>query len=147
MPSSDCMPPKSDVKIRYITPRDSWYDESWKGNTGFSGGIGTNIGYHIFDLLIYIFGDIEFCSCIAKEKTIEGVLEGDSFSGEYIISTDKSLEPEKTFIINGIQLDLQKHGAHLYLDTYRHILDGTAFTFEDAILTLTFCERIRNEQY
>ena len=45
-----------DVNLTYITARGAWYFSSWKGSEDRSGGIATNIGIHLFDLLIWLFG-------------------------------------------------------------------------------------------
>ena len=42
--------------LTYNTPRGRWYDYSWKGDFNKSGGILYNIGIHLFDILIWIFG-------------------------------------------------------------------------------------------
>jgi UDP-N-acetyl-2-amino-2-deoxyglucuronate dehydrogenase len=46
------------VELKYVTPRGKWYDYSWKGMEEKSGGITSNIGVHLFDLLIWIFGEV-----------------------------------------------------------------------------------------
>ena len=50
---------KMDVDLTYITSRGSWYHHSWKGEASKSGGIATNIGIHFFDMLLWIFGEVE----------------------------------------------------------------------------------------
>ncbi len=47
------------VILNYITPRGGWYDVSWKGDKTKSGGTTTNIGVHLFDLLLWIYGPLE----------------------------------------------------------------------------------------
>lgn len=47
------------VKIAHLvyrTPRGRWYHQSWKGDQAKSGGLVTNIGIHMFDLLLWLFG-------------------------------------------------------------------------------------------
>ena len=46
-----------ECELNYNTPRGKWYDYSWKGNSEKSGGILYNIGIHLFDILIWIFGE------------------------------------------------------------------------------------------
>ena len=46
-----------DVQLSYITTRGPWYHVSWKGISEKSGGIATNIGIHLFDLLLWLFGE------------------------------------------------------------------------------------------
>ena len=50
---------KFEVELTYITSRGKWYLQSWKGDSKKSGGIATNIGIHFFDMLHFVFGDIQ----------------------------------------------------------------------------------------
>ena len=49
----------SRVQLAYLTARGRWYDVSWKGVEERSGGIVTNIGIHFFDLLVWLFGEVQ----------------------------------------------------------------------------------------
>ena len=48
-----------DIELTYITSRGKWYHYSWKGDIKKSGGVVTNIGIHFFDMLSWIFGDMQ----------------------------------------------------------------------------------------
>lgn len=48
-----------DVDLTYITSRGHWYFVSWKGDVQKSGGVATNIGIHFFDMLSWVFGDVQ----------------------------------------------------------------------------------------
>jgi Predicted dehydrogenases and related proteins len=50
---------KFEVDLTYLTSRGNWYQTSWKGDESKSGGIATNIGVHFFDMLSWIFGDLQ----------------------------------------------------------------------------------------
>jgi len=50
---------KYEVDLTYITSRGHWYLQSWKGDTKKSGGIATNIGVHFYDMLHFVFGDLQ----------------------------------------------------------------------------------------
>jgi len=50
---------KYEVDLTYITSRGRWYHQSWKGDGRKSGGIATNIGVHFFDMLHFLFGDLQ----------------------------------------------------------------------------------------
>src|SRR5690625_7450797 len=60
------------VKLTYITSRGLWYYYSWKGKIEQSGGIGTYIGIHFFDLLMWLF---------SNPDTVELHLRGDHRMG------------------------------------------------------------------
>jgi len=48
-----------DIDLTYLTSRGKWYFISWKGDQAKSGGIASNIGVHFYDMLSWIFGDVE----------------------------------------------------------------------------------------
>jgi UDP-N-acetyl-2-amino-2-deoxyglucuronate dehydrogenase len=48
-----------DIDLTYITSRGNWYFTSWKAQDEKSGGIATNIGVHFFDMLSWIFGEVQ----------------------------------------------------------------------------------------
>lgn len=50
--------PAGDIhaEVMYYTYRGPWYDRSWKGRHGKSGGIALNLGIHILDVLGWLFG-------------------------------------------------------------------------------------------
>ena len=50
---------KHDVDLTYITSRGNWYLKSWKGFNEKSGGIATNIGVHFYDMLHFMFGELQ----------------------------------------------------------------------------------------
>jgi UDP-N-acetyl-2-amino-2-deoxyglucuronate dehydrogenase len=47
------------MDLTYITSRGSWFFTSWKGDVRKSGGIATNIGIHFYDMLNWVFGDVQ----------------------------------------------------------------------------------------
>ena len=51
--------PKHEVDLAYVTSRGRWYLQSWKAEDKKSGGIATNIGVHFFDMLNFLFGDLQ----------------------------------------------------------------------------------------
>ena len=44
------------VNLTYITGRGPSYRYAWKGDPHKSGGVATNIGIHLFDMLMWLFG-------------------------------------------------------------------------------------------
>jgi UDP-N-acetyl-2-amino-2-deoxyglucuronate dehydrogenase len=132
------------VKIEYITPRGDWYKKSWKGNPELSGGIGTNIGYHLFDLLMYMFGGfhIRYIGGTGSDYLV-GDVYNDIFDAFFTLSTDMKF-PRKVFDIGGVDLDLTKNTEGLYEASYSDILNGGGISFAESIPTLKFCEEIRH---
>ena len=50
---------KYELQLTYLTSRGQWYLRSWKGDDEKSGGLATNIGVHFFDMLTWLFGEVE----------------------------------------------------------------------------------------
>jgi len=48
-----------EIDLTYLTSRGKWYFISWKGDQAKSGGIASNIGVHFYDMLCWVFGDVE----------------------------------------------------------------------------------------
>jgi UDP-N-acetyl-2-amino-2-deoxyglucuronate dehydrogenase len=66
---------KREGLLTYITPRGHWYFNSWKGDDAKSGGILTNIGIHLFDMLIWIFGPVHKAEvCQRNQNRASGTL-------------------------------------------------------------------------
>src|SRR5262249_28042788 len=47
------------VDLTYITSRGRWYHTSWNGDDVNAGGVARNIGIHLFDMLIEVFGAVQ----------------------------------------------------------------------------------------
>src|SRR5690625_7588442 len=63
---------RKNVNLTYITSRGLWYYYSWKGKIEQSGGIGTNIGIHFFDLLMWLFGKPDTVELHLREENRMG---------------------------------------------------------------------------
>ena len=50
---------KYELQLTYLTSRGQWYLRSWKGDEEKSGGLATNIGVLFFDMLTWLFGEVE----------------------------------------------------------------------------------------
>ena len=82
---------KHNVELTYITPRGPWYKYSWKGDPEKSGGLVTNIGIHLFDLLSWLFGKVENYEVeFSEEDKIKGTLELENANVEWFLSIDSS---------------------------------------------------------
>ena len=67
---------KYEVDLSYVTSRGNWYLRSWKGDPKKSGGIATNIGVHFFDMLNFVFGNLQDMLVHLNEDTrASGYLE------------------------------------------------------------------------
>ncbi len=92
---------KHNVELSYITSRGLWYHYSWKAHPQKSGGIATNIGIHLFDLLIWIFGDIKECHVHHRNSNaMGGFIELERANVKWFLSIDKNDLPEETISKN-----------------------------------------------
>lgn len=84
-----------DVDLTYITSRGYWYYTSWKGNVNKSGGIATNIGVHFYDMLSWIFGDVQKNIVhVASHDRVAGYLELKRARVRYFLSINADTLPE-----------------------------------------------------
>jgi UDP-N-acetyl-2-amino-2-deoxyglucuronate dehydrogenase len=80
---------KYDIELTYITSRGHWYFISWKGDKQKSGGIATNIGVHFFDMLSWIFGDVQKNIVhISENNRSAGYLELENARIKWFLSVD-----------------------------------------------------------
>lgn len=139
-----------DINIEYITPRGNWYDISWKGDKGKSGGITSNIGVHFFDLLIWIFGDV--ISYDVKEnspKTMRGTMQFENAKVQWLLSIDKKMlrddnaKAERKFEVNRKTIHLDENFGDLHLELYNQILQGNGIRLSETKKTIEFLSKIR----
>jgi UDP-N-acetyl-2-amino-2-deoxyglucuronate dehydrogenase len=81
------------ARLNYATPRGRWYHQSWKGDTAKSGGLIMNIGVHMFDLLLWLFGahtDTRIRTGANHEE-----IAGSSLFGATTVEWRLSISPQK----------------------------------------------------
>lgn len=135
------------VSVDYITPRGPWYAQSWKGDAARSGGLATNLGVHLFDLLIFLFGDVVSIGPVATEdglrsRWMSGSLELGQADVEWSLA---SVGPEarRVLTIDGEQIDLSDGFTGLHTAVYREILAGRWYGLADARPAVALCEFLR----
>ncbi len=138
------------VRINYVTPRGRWYHESWKGNEEKSGGLVANIGVHLFDLVIWLFGKVKGINMFYNEPTkVAGSLLLEKASVEWSLSIDKEDLPEgsnvshRAITIDNIPLRFDDVFTSLHTEVYKNILNGKGFGLEDARPAIECVSRIR----
>ncbi len=148
---------KYDVDLTYITSRGNWYAISWKGDEAKSGGVIANIGIHFFDMLGWVFGDLQDTYVHHRDdKTAAGYLEFEKARVRWFLSIDKdnlsSVIKNKTtkmyrsITINGEEIDFSKGFEKLHVKSYQEILQGNGFTLQDAKASIELMYKVRNEQ-
>jgi len=144
-----------DVDLKYITSRGKWYYKSWKGDVNKSGGIATNIGIHFFDMLTWIFGDVQKNMVSFYEPTkASGELHLKKAKVNWFLSLDSSDLPEvavsagkrtfRSIKVDGKEIEFSEGFTDLHTITYQNILAGNGFGVEDARESIILTEEIRN---
>lgn len=146
---------KYHVDLIYITGRGLWYDYSWKGILEKSGGIATNIGIHLFDLLIWLFGEpLHSEVTLFEKRRMKGELELKNAFVNWFLSLEFSDLPDGLFEngsttyrsikIEGQEIEFTKGFTELHTELYRRILDGKGFGIKDARPSIELVYKIRN---
>jgi UDP-N-acetyl-2-amino-2-deoxyglucuronate dehydrogenase len=143
------------VTLTYITSRGRWYDVSWKGSEERSGGVVTNIGIHFFDLLLWLFGQVQSSEVHLREsKRAAGTLELEHADVQWYLSTEASDLPfeatpgsKTTFrsmTVDGTQLEFSDGFTDLHTRVYEEVLAGRGFGVDDARPSVELSYRIRH---
>lgn len=127
-----------DVDLTYITARGHWYYASWKGDDRKSGGIATNIGIHFYDMLTYIFGEVEKNVVhIATHDRVAGFLQLKKANVRYFLSINANTLPKeiaaqglrtyRSITIENEAFEFSGGFTELHTESYRQILKGNGF--------------------
>jgi len=147
---------KHKVVLTYITPRGHWYHYSWKGNEAQSGGLATNIGIHLFDLLIWLFGGVEKHELNWRdEKRWSGSIELERASVSWYLSLSADDVPVavrakspsfRSITIDGEEIEFSDGFTDLHNDVYTEILAGRGFGIDDAKPSVALAYEIRKSE-
>lgn len=135
------------VKLHYVTPRGRWYARSWKGAEEKSGGLITNIGIHMLDLLLWLFGPGESIANVQRSATrARGVLRLERANVEWLLSIDgqdaANGEAERYIDMDGYRTQLIGF-ENLHSTVYRETLAGRGHGIEDARPAVELAYRLR----
>ncbi len=145
---------KYEVDLTYITPRGNWYDVSWKGDEAKSGGVALNIGVHFFDMLIWVFGDVQENNVHLKEKaSMSGYLELERARVRWYLSIDGGKIPSKfrekgirtlrSVTVDGEEIEFSGGFTDLHTKSYEEILVGSGYGIQDARKSIELVYDIR----
>ena len=146
---------KHAVSLSYISARGNWYQASWKGNTEKSGGISTNLGIHLFDMLLSVFGDVLQNKVSShNDHSASGHLEMEKASVDWSLSIDANQLPsnlkesgKRTFrnlLIDGESFDFSEGFEDLHTLSYEEILDGRGFPLTETRKAIQLAKEIRD---
>ncbi|HKK59982.1 MAG TPA: Gfo/Idh/MocA family oxidoreductase [Salinivirga sp.] len=144
-----------DIDLTYITSRGKWYHFSWKGDPLKSGGIATNIGIHFFDMLTWIFGDVE--QNITHKLTdtdAAGMLVLKKARVRWFLSVDyenvpaeikeKGQRTYRSITVDGEEIEFSGGFTDLHTKSYEEILNGNGYGPVDARTSIEIVHDIRN---
>jgi UDP-N-acetyl-2-amino-2-deoxyglucuronate dehydrogenase len=144
-----------DVCLTYVTARGPWYDVSWKGSDERSGGLVTNIGIHLFDLLLWMFGPMRRSDVHLREpRRGSGVVELERARVRWYLSAepaDLPFVPEpgtrtshRSITIDGQEVEFTDGMGGLHTRAYEEILAGRGLGATDARGAIELVYQIRH---
>jgi UDP-N-acetyl-2-amino-2-deoxyglucuronate dehydrogenase len=144
-----------DIDLTYLTSRGKWYFISWKGDEKKSGGIATNIGIHFFDMLSWIFGEVEENIVHVKtEYANAGFLKLKHANVRWFLSVIYDYIPDeikakgqrtyRSITVDGEEIEFSGGFTDLHTRSYEEILKGNGFGLDDAKPSIEIVSTIRN---
>jgi UDP-N-acetyl-2-amino-2-deoxyglucuronate dehydrogenase len=140
------------IRLTYITSRGVWYHYSWKGDEQKSGGIGTNIGIHFFDLLMWMFGRPDKNELYIREPNrMGGFLELPNADVEWFLSLEPSDIPNakqnqrtyRSITVDGVEMEFSGGFSDLHTKVYEETLAGRGFGIDEARPSIELVHRMR----
>ncbi|WP_346795862.1 Gfo/Idh/MocA family oxidoreductase [Halomonas sp. Bachu 37] len=147
---------KHEVELTYITSRGKWYGKSWKGDPLKSFGVATNIGVHFFDMLHFIFGQLQKNVLhYASDTKAAGYLEYAKARVPWFLSIDANDLPEsikgkqstyRSITMNDNEIEFSGGFTDLHTVSYQEILAGRGYGIEEARHCVETVSTIRSAQ-
>ena len=146
-----------DIDLTYLTSRGKWYFISWKGDEAKSGGIASNIGVHFYDMLSWIFGEVEENIVhIKTPDTNSGILKLKNANVRWFLSVNYEYLPKdvreqgqttfRSITVEGEEIEFSGGFKDLHTRSYEEILRGNSFGLDDATHSIDIVSQIRNMQ-
>lgn len=146
-----------DVDLTYITSRGTWYYASWKGFMEKSGGVATNIGIHFYDMLSWIFGEVEENIVhVSQHDRVGGYLRFKRARVRYFLSINPDTLPQEAILagkrtyrkieMEGSEIEFSEGFTELHTDSYRQIMENKGFGLDDARTCIEIVHDIRNAE-
>ncbi len=143
-----------DIDLTYLTSRGKWYFTSWKGDASKSGGIASNIGVHFFDMLTWIFGEVqENILTLKHPDTNAGTFRLKHATVRWFLSVNYDYIPQeikatgqrtyRSISIDGEEIEFSGGFTDLHTASYEHILSGNGFGLDEAYGSIETVSTIR----
>lgn len=146
-----------DIDLAYITSRGHWYYTSWKGDLSKSGGIATNIGVHFYDMLTWVFGEVQENKVhVHTHDRASGYLELKKARVRWFLSINSDTLPDhvkekggrtyRSLTMEGEEIEFSDGFTELHTNSYRHILEGNGFGLDEARQSINLVHDIRHTE-
>ena len=147
---------KRDVLLTYVTRRGRWYHHSWKGSDSKSGGLAMNIGIHLFDLMLWLFGSASHLEIHARERErVSGVMDLENAHVRWFLSVDEHHLPDavrdaggyayRSVQMDGEEIEFSTGFKDLHTTVYQEILAGRGYGIEDARPSIELAYKVRTQ--
>lgn len=142
------------VDLNYFTPRGKWYLNTWKGEIKKSGGILFNIGIHLFDILIYFFGEpIRYKIKSISRTNAKGFILFNNYKVNWnlslrlrdIKSKKFNIKATREIIIDKDRFEFSEDFENLHLISYRKILSSKNSNLLQSLLALDLVNSMQNK--
>lgn len=144
-----------DIDLTYLTSRGKWYFVSWKGDETKSGGIASNIGVHFFDMLSWIFGEVqENVIHIKRDDVNAGNMRLKNANVRWFLSVNfdyipnqiksKGLTTYRSIKVDNQEIEFSGGFKDLHTRSYEEILKGNGFGLDESYVSINTVSTIRN---
>jgi UDP-N-acetyl-2-amino-2-deoxyglucuronate dehydrogenase len=134
---------RADVVLTYVTRRGRWYHASWKGDEEKSGGLAMNIGIHLFDMMLWLFGPSEGATVhLRRADRVAGSLKLKNADVRFFLSVNGADVPEeqraagktayRSLTLNGRSIEFSDGFTDLHTRVYERVLAGDGFRIAEA---------------
>jgi UDP-N-acetyl-2-amino-2-deoxyglucuronate dehydrogenase len=145
-----------DFDLAYITSRGNWYYTSWKGDINKSGGVATNVGIHFFDMLLWIFGEVQHNVVhIHTHDRAAGFLHLERARVRWFLSINENTLPKvlkekgqrtyRSITMEGGEIEFSEGFTDLHTKSYDAILNGSGFKLTEALPSIELAHAIRTQ--
>jgi UDP-N-acetyl-2-amino-2-deoxyglucuronate dehydrogenase len=145
------------IDLTYLTSRGKWYFESWKGKEEKSGGLASNIGVHFYDMLTWIFGEVQ--ENVVHLKTADasaGSFKLKNANVRWFLSVNYDYIPDeiretgqrtyRSITVDGEEIEFSGGFTELHTRSYEEILKGNGFGLDEARGSIEIVSTIRNQE-
>lgn len=142
------------LELTYITSRGAWYGTSWKGDNRKSGGIATNIGVHLFDMVIHVFGAVARSVVHYQDANrAGGYLECGKTSIRWFLSIDAADLPAeaagkstyRSVRLGSEEIEFSSGFTDLHSASYQQILAGAGYGIDEVRPSIELVSSLRTQ--